>query len=56
MTVPADVVRAFRLSAGDSVFWSLEENGAYAKFFRVTAPAERVQESTHAQEGTNNEL
>ena len=48
LTVPADIVRAFRLSAGDGVLWDMEGDVATAKFFRVTetrTPAERVDEA-----------
>ncbi len=36
LTVPADLVKAYRLSPGDSVVWDTEEDGATIKFFRVT--------------------
>jgi antitoxin component of MazEF toxin-antitoxin module len=35
LSVPADFVRAFRLSPGDRVTWEGDEDGATVKFFRV---------------------
>jgi hypothetical protein len=36
ITVPADFVRAYGLSAGDSVEWESSETIAVLKFFKVT--------------------
>jgi hypothetical protein len=36
LTIPIEVVRAFRLSATDSVLLESDENGATLKFLRVT--------------------
>jgi len=36
LTIPADFVRAYRLSPGDSVSFDADEDGATLKFFRVT--------------------
>ena len=47
VTIPVDIVRAYRLSAGDSILWDLGEDEAKITFFRVTktvAPAERADE------------
>jgi antitoxin component of MazEF toxin-antitoxin module len=44
VTVPANIVRAYRLRPGDSVVWDMED----IQFFRVTTsiePAEREQEA-----------
>ena len=35
-TIPADIVRAYRLGPGDSVFLDAEEDKATLRFFRVT--------------------
>jgi hypothetical protein len=51
MTVPADVVHAYRLSPGDSVVWDEDQ----VQFFRVTtsvAPAERAEETAEAATAT----
>jgi antitoxin component of MazEF toxin-antitoxin module len=50
LTVPADLVRTFRLTAGDKVVWEAgDENGTTLKFFRATiikTPALREEEAT----------
>jgi hypothetical protein len=37
LTIPADFVKAYRLSPGDVVTWeAIDDNGATLRFFRVT--------------------
>ena len=37
LTVPVEIVKAYRLSAGDSILWDIQsDNEAKVKFFRVT--------------------
>jgi antitoxin component of MazEF toxin-antitoxin module len=48
LTVPAEFVRTYQLSPGDTVSWDGDENGATLKFFRVTralTPALRQKEA-----------
>lgn len=59
VAIPPDLVRAFDLNPGDHVRWEEMQDGIIVKFFKFTeniAPAERVLEPTHAQQGSNNEF
>jgi antitoxin component of MazEF toxin-antitoxin module len=48
VTVPVEVVRAYRLSAGDSILWDIGEDEAKVKFFRVTTSKTEVQREQEA--------
>lgn len=54
LALPQEVIRSYRLSAGDTIRWHVEEDEIKIQFFRVTrtvtvvvepTPAERVMEA-----------
>lgn len=48
MTIPVDVLRAYRLKPGDYVVWDIDGDEAKVQFFRTTiseVPAERVSDT-----------
>ena len=59
LAVPPNIVRAYDLARGDFIRWNFDGNEVRVQLFKLSeniAPAERVQETTHAHQGSNNEL
>jgi hypothetical protein len=50
MTVPAKILRAYRLGVGDVVVWNIGEDEAKVQFLRVTTTVEPAELET---EGTS---
>ena len=50
MTVPAKILRAYRLGVGDVVVWDIGEDEAKVQFLRVTTMVEPVELGTEATE------